>query len=75
MYRFEGEESNGVICFVIRDIFHIETTFFPKVPYKTAWLIELGNENGCDDRIRKATERKKMMSRCLCNGYYSLKTD
>ena len=39
-----ADESNGVICFVIKDTFHVETTFVPKFPIEMAGMIELGME-------------------------------
>lgn len=43
-YRSSSEESNGVICFLIRDSFHVEIMFVPKTPIETAEMIELGKE-------------------------------
>ncbi len=64
-----------MIYFVIRHIYHIETTFFPKPPAKMAEMIELGNENSWSDRIRKRAERTKIVSTCLSNDWCSLRTN
>ena len=39
-----ADESNGVICFAIKDTFHVETTFVPKFPIEMAGMIELGKK-------------------------------
>ena len=68
-----ADESNGVICFAIKDTFHVETTFVPKFPIEMAGMIELGKKNTWSDRIRNGTERKEKLSRSLSNDYCSLK--
>ena len=68
-----ADESNGVICFAIKDTFHVEKTFVPKCPIEMAGMIELGKKNTWSDRIRNGTERKEKLSRSLSNDYCSLK--
>ena len=64
-----ADESNGVICFAIKDTFHVDTAFVPKSPIEMAGMIELGKKNTWSDRIRNGTERKEKLSRSLSNDY------
>ena len=73
--RFEGEESNGVICLSKKKTFSDETTFLLSTPLKSLVLIELGQKNSWSDQIKPITKWANMSTTHFCKHDYSLKAN